>query len=166
MLWGVGNCTLTPLASRPMLPAPLWHSRQSVNTTGRVSIRELAEPCGTWQDMQPSARSGACSKTNGPRLSAWQLMHGSSLALAVSTCRGRAPLAQVGWNDPCGLWQSVQFMKPSFTRCLNGMENWARTFIWQPSHRLVCVFASSFCGVDADQSVRRLAYEQIGKAHV
>ena len=58
-------------------------------------------------------------------------------------------LEQVGAAVPCGLWQSVQFMKPSFTRCLNGMENCARTFRWQPSHKLVCVFASSFCGVAA-----------------
>ena len=43
-----------------------------------------------------------------------------------------AAFRQVGANVPCGLWQSVQFMNPSFTRCLNGIENCARTLVWQP----------------------------------
>ena len=41
--------------------------------------------------------------------------------------RGRWPMLQVGANAPCGLWQSEHSMKPSFTRCLEGMSNCART---------------------------------------
>ena len=41
--------------------------------------------------------------------------------------RGRDAMRQVGSNAPCGLWQSVHWTTPSFTRCLKGMENCART---------------------------------------
>ena len=44
-------------------------------------------------------------------------------------------MRQSGENVPCGLWQSVHCTTPSFTRCLKGMANWARTgrrrFIWR-----------------------------------
>ena len=46
--------------------------------------------------------------------------------------RGFCPIFQVASNEPCGLWQSEHCMKPSFTRCLEGMENCARTVAWQP----------------------------------
>ena len=79
----------TPLPRVPKLPAPLWHSRQTVKTTGRRSSLAFMEPCGLWQVSQPSTRTGGCSKTNGPRLSTWHLMQGVSLLSACSTMRGR-----------------------------------------------------------------------------
>src|SRR5689334_5778560 len=44
-------------------------------------MRGLAEPCGWWQAAQPSSLTGACSKTNGPRLSPWQLMQAGLVGL-------------------------------------------------------------------------------------
>ena len=44
-------------AVRPV-PPPLWHSRQTVKTTGRRSSLWFIEPCGLWQVSQPSARTG------------------------------------------------------------------------------------------------------------
>ena len=126
------DCVGMPCLAVPKLPAPLWHSRQTVKTTGRRSSFALVEPCGLWQVSQPSTRTGACSKTNGPRLSEWHFRQGSSLPSACSTMRGRWPMRQVGANVPCGLWQSEHSMKPSLTRCLKGMENCARTVAWQP----------------------------------
>ena len=38
------------------------------------------EPCGKWQDSQPSMRTAACSNRNGPRLSVWHFRQGSSFA--------------------------------------------------------------------------------------
>jgi hypothetical protein len=46
--------------------------------------------------------------------------------------RGRSPIRHDGEAAPCGLWQSVHATEPSFTRCLYGIENWARTLVWQP----------------------------------
>lgn len=60
------------------------------------------------------------------------LSQGSSLPSDESTIRGRAPIPWFGAAAPWGLWQSEHWITPSFTRCLKGMENCARTFPWQP----------------------------------
>ena len=52
-----------------------WHSRQTKRTSCRVSMRGFADPCGSWHAVQPSRRTGACSKVNGPRLLPWQFRH-------------------------------------------------------------------------------------------
>ena len=67
------------VAGAQVAGAPLWHSRQTVKTTGRRSSFAFIEPCGLWQVSQPSTRTGGCSKTNGPRLSMWHLRQGCSL---------------------------------------------------------------------------------------
>lgn len=45
MLWDA-VCIRDPIPRRPKFPAPLWHSRHSVNTTGRLRSREFVDPCG------------------------------------------------------------------------------------------------------------------------
>src|SRR5262249_7224539 len=114
------DCTNTPRFSRPNVPAPLWHSRQSVNTTGRRSSFELVDPCGRWQASHPSTRTLACSKTNGPRLSTWHFKHGSSLSIAGCSIAELEALRVVievppdrASKVPCGLWQSVHCTTPS-----------------------------------------------------
>ena len=37
--------------------------------------------------------------------------------------RGRALIRHVGAGAPCGLWQSVQVITPSLTRCFEGRLN-------------------------------------------
>src|SRR6185437_784730 len=119
----------SPVPLRPKLPAPLWHSRQSVNTTGRRNSREFVEPCGEWHISHPSTRTGGCSNAKGPRLSEWHFRQASSFAGACATSEGRAAMRQVGANVPCGLWQSEHTMNPVFTGCLKGMEKSAFTFV-------------------------------------
>src|SRR5665811_2369437 len=106
------DCSGTPSLRVPNPVAPLWHSKQSVNTTGRRSSFAFIEPCGLWQVSHPSTRTGACSYTNGPRLSMWHLRHGDSVLSACSIMRGFCPIFQVASNEPCGLWQSEHCMKP------------------------------------------------------
>ncbi|HVO78446.1 MAG TPA: hypothetical protein VMT39_00365, partial [Candidatus Bathyarchaeia archaeon] len=64
-------------------------------TDCRVSMRGLAEPCGSWQLPQPSKRMGPCSNANGPRLSPWQVKQPGSLAANV--------LVSFERTLPCGL---------------------------------------------------------------
>src|SRR5438128_7760446 len=97
------DCTNTPVFWRPKVPAPLWHSRQSVNTTGRRSNFAFVEPCGVWQKSQPSTRTLACSNTNGPRLSTWHFRHGISLSCAGASIAVLVPVFHEGATDPCGL---------------------------------------------------------------
>src|SRR6185312_6403434 len=101
--------------SRPYVPAPLWHSRHIVKTTGRRSSFAFVVPCGTWHASHPSTRTLACSKTNGPRLSTWHRRQGSSLSkprcsmaeFVVFRDVMLVPPPDVLSNEPCGLWQSV-----------------------------------------------------------
>src|SRR5262245_46347915 len=86
----------------------VWHSRQSRLTLLRRSSRGLEDPCGAWQDTQPSVLTGGCSKENGPALSVWQLKQSWSCAAVARNWRVRKP--------PCWLWQLVQLIRPSFTR--------------------------------------------------
>ena len=55
-------------------------------------MRGFAEPCGSWQLPQPSKRTTACSKVNGPRLSPWHWKQPGSLP-AKALRQRRAPAA-------------------------------------------------------------------------
>ena len=59
------------------------------------SMRSLDEPCGSWQVAQFS-RTGVCSNSIGPRISAWQLVQLSLTEFPVL----RALTFAI---DPCGL---------------------------------------------------------------
>lgn len=102
MLW-LDESEGTPVPLRPKLPAPLWHSRQSVNTTGLRKSRELVDPCGEWHISQPSTLTGGCSKAKGPRLSEWHFRQASSLPDSCLTSEGLAAIRHEGANVPCGL---------------------------------------------------------------
>jgi len=94
-----------------------------------------------WQLWQPSSRTGACSKVNGPRLSLWQLKQPGSLALAIRI--------RPGLKLPCGLWQSTQVIAFSGIRCLKGSANEAFTSIWQLWQRVLTstgLRTTRFCG--------------------
>src|SRR5262249_16261143 len=101
ILW-VADCIFMPLPPSGG-DGSLWHSRQSVNTTGRRSSLAFVDPCGWWHVSQPSTLTTRCSKTQGPRLSVWHFRHGLSLPSACCPTYGRLPIRQVGANVPCGL---------------------------------------------------------------
>ena len=50
-----------------------WQRWQSIGMR-TTSMRSFDEPCGSWHVVQFS-RTGACSHSIGPRISAWQLVH-------------------------------------------------------------------------------------------
>ena len=50
---------------------------------------------------------GACSHRNGPRFSAWQLVHASSTVVPT--------FSSLTFVDPCTLWQEVHSSLPSRT---------------------------------------------------
>src|SRR5579862_8470638 len=56
----------------------VWHSRQSKFTWLLNNNRGFDDPCGVWQDMQPSVFTGPCSNAKGPALSVWQLKQTTS----------------------------------------------------------------------------------------
>src|SRR5436190_23877967 len=70
-------------------------------------MRSFDDACGSWQVAQFS-RTGACSYSIGPRISAWQVSHSSPTELPVLS-------ALTFVNEPCGLWHDVQFIFPSRT---------------------------------------------------
>ena len=96
-----------------------------------LSMRSFDEPCGSWQVAQLS-RTGACSHSMGPRISAWQLMQLSSTVLPVRS-------AFTLLIEPCGLWHEEHDILPSRT----GMCATARSVLvtcarWQVAQS--CVF--------------------------
>ena len=54
--------------------------------------------------MLQFSRTGACSQSTGPRISAWQVVHISPTELPLLSA---LPLV----IDPCGLWQVVQLSR-------------------------------------------------------
>ena len=66
------------------------------NGTLATSMRSLLDPCGSWQVVQ-ELLTGACSQSNGPRFSLWQLVQAWSI---VVPARSSFTLA-----EPCVLWQ-------------------------------------------------------------
>src|SRR5581483_306689 len=69
---GVGPLASPATVCRSLgCPVMVWHCWHSIGT-GSTSSVWLLEPCGSWQVRQFS-RTGACSNTNGPRFSAWQV---------------------------------------------------------------------------------------------
>ncbi len=99
-----------------------WHSRQRFATSCRVIIRGLAEPCASWQMVQGSLRTGACSNTNGPRLSEWHWKQLGCCPLARRILR----LMKLPW----GLWQPVQDIAPSGNGWRCGFWKLAHTSMW------------------------------------
>ena len=73
-----------------------------VETPARRSSLAFIDPCGWWQDSQPSTRRGGCSNTNGPRLSAWHLMHGGIVDDGLFGHAGPLPMRQVGERRRAG----------------------------------------------------------------
>src|SRR6188508_2718168 len=83
-----------------------WQRWQSIGIR-TVSMRSLDEPCGSWQVAQFS-RTGACSHSTGPRISAWQVTQLSATELPV-----RSALTLL--IEPCGLWHEEHDILPSRT---------------------------------------------------
>src|SRR5690242_1784551 len=98
----------------------MWHRWQSI-VSFVTSMRLLDEPCGSWHVLHFSA-TGSCSHRNGPRFSAWQLVHDSLTVLPF--------LSRRTFVDPCGLWQELQSIFPSRTgmcaeRCIfDALSGW------------------------------------------
>ena len=70
-------------------------------------MRSFDEPCGSWHVAQFS-RTGACSHSIGPRISAWQLMQLSPTELPTLS-------ALTLLIEPCGLWHDEHDILPSRT---------------------------------------------------
>jgi hypothetical protein len=70
-----GGAVCTPFSVEKLSPDPKWPDPLKWQFQQRLGSfwtrrRLWFDPCGAWQEMQ-SSRTGACSKTNGPRFSAW-----------------------------------------------------------------------------------------------
>ncbi len=83
-----------------------WQRWQSIGMR-TFSIRSLDEPWGSWQVVQFS-RTGACSNSIGPRISAWHVVQLSFTELPTLS-------AFTLLIDPCGLWHDEQVSLPSRT---------------------------------------------------
>src|SRR5512140_1596720 len=102
-------------------------------------MRSLFVPCGSWQVTQAFA-TGACSHRYGPRLSAWQLAHDSSIVLPVLSSRT--------FDDPCTLWHDEHDILSSRTGmwfrryCLLTMLRWqlAQTSTSEAAFRCLAPF--------------------------
>ena len=113
MLWNDGGCEPSVVARRGLE----WHSRQSWSTRARTSRFGLEEPCGSWHVVHLVPVGGEpveCSKTNGPRFSAWQFRHG----LLAGPRELQAPRP----GRPWGSWQDVQSMPAAAGRWANGFS--------------------------------------------
>src|SRR6187397_1024090 len=84
----------------------MWQRWQSIGMR-TTSMRSFDDPCGSWQVAQFS-RTGACSKSVGPRISVWQLVHNSATELPVFKFLTLL-------IDPCGLWHEEHVILPSRT---------------------------------------------------
>ena len=118
----------TPLLRVPKLSAPLWHSRQSVKTTGRRSSLAFIEPCGLVADLAALHAHRRMLVDEGPALIDVAFDAGRfGIQRLLHHARASAPFSRSAAKEPCGLWQSEHCMKPSFTRCFEGIENCAWT---------------------------------------
>src|SRR5436190_17590842 len=113
----------------------MWHRWQSIGMR-TASMRSFDEPCGSWHVVQFS-RTGACSHSMGPRISAWQVTQLSFTELPTLS-------AFTLLIEPCGLWHDEQDILPSRT----GMWATARSVLatcrrWQVAHTSVCVVLTS-----------------------
>src|SRR5262245_36417726 len=113
-----------------------WQRWQSIGSFA-TSIRSLFEPCGSWQLAQFS-RPAARSCRNGPRFSAWQLVHASFSELPT-----RSILTLV---EPCGLWQVAQSILPSRSGMCPDFLTFIASCLWQDSQvcTAVAVFSCAF----------------------
>src|SRR3954454_23016330 len=118
----------------------MWQRWQSIGMR-TFSIRSFDEPCGSWQVAQFS-RTGACSKSIGPRISVWQLVHDSATEFPVF--RFLTLLI-----EPCGLWHDEHDILPSRTgMCATARSVLATCSRWQVAHTSVCVVFTSWCSTD------------------
>ena len=110
-VWQVTHgVTVVEPASSPCTPpaeSGLWHWLHRVAIDGMFSSRGFCVPCGVWQVVQPSALTGACSNTNGPRTSVWHLVH--------TAFESSVDLTLLARKEPCTSWQSVHLTRPSLT---------------------------------------------------
>src|SRR4029077_11775995 len=106
-----------------------------------TSMRSFDDPCGSWQGG-PISRPGACSKSIGPRISVWQLVHSSATELPVF--RFLTLLI-----EPCGLWQELHDILPSRTgMCATARSVLVTCSLWHVAQTSVCVFLTSCRSVD------------------
>ena len=89
MLWE-DDCVGMLLPVRPNPSAPLWHSRQTVKTTGRRRSLAFVEPCGKWHDSHPSTRTGGMFEEERPALVGVASRHGSRSRALIDHPRPRA----------------------------------------------------------------------------
>src|SRR5688500_17044257 len=118
----------------------MWQRWQSIGMR-TVSMRSFDDPCGSWQVVQLS-RTGACSQSTGPRISAWHVVHISPTELPLLSA-----LTLV--IDPCGLWQDVHAILPSRTgMCATARSVLATCARWHVAQSCVCVAFTSWCAAD------------------
>src|SRR6185295_3172945 len=101
-----------------------WQRWQSIGALA-TSMRSLFDPCGSWQLAQFS-RPAACSQTNGPRFSAWQLTHASLIELPTRSSRTLV--------DPCGVWHDVHSILDSRTGMCPDFLLFIASGLWQVTH--------------------------------
>ena len=106
-----------------------------------TSMRSLDEPCGSWQVAQFS-RTGACSKSTGPRISVWQLVQSSATELPYF--RFLTLLI-----EPWGLWHDEHDILPSRTgMCATARSVFATCSRWHLAQTSVCVVLTSWFSTD------------------
>src|SRR4051812_34566695 len=125
-----------------------------------TSIRSLEDPCGSWQVAQFS-RTGACSKSIGPRISVWQLVRDSTTEFPTFS-------ALTLLIDPCGLWHELQDILPSRTgMCATARSVLATWRRWQVAHSCVSVgFTSWLCSDCGLWTLWHVAHETLRAACV
>src|SRR6476620_5846354 len=97
-----------------------------------TSIRSFDDPCGSWQVVQFS-RTGACSHSIGPRISAWHVSHSSLTELPTLS-------ALTLLIEPCGLWHDEHDIEPSRTgMCATARSVLATCSRWQATQTWVSV---------------------------
>src|SRR5262245_48165038 len=102
-----------------------------------TSMRSFDEPCGSWHVAQFS-RTGACSKSVGPRISVWQLVQSSATELPVF--RFLTLLI-----EPCGLWHELHAILPSRTgMCATARSVFVTCKRWQVAQTCVSVGLTSW----------------------
>src|SRR5262245_18949056 len=95
-------------------------------------MRSFEDPCGSWQVAQFS-RTGACSKSTGPRISVWQVMHSSATELPDLS-------AFTLVVEPCELWHDEHAILPSRTgMCATARSVLATCVRWHVAHSWVSV---------------------------
>src|SRR3954464_5486196 len=105
-----------------------------------LSMRSFDEPCGAGQGVQFS-RTGVCSHSVGPRISAWHEVQVSLTVLPIFS-------ALTLLIEPCGLWHDEHDILPSRTgMCATARSVFTTCTRWQVAQTCVSVgLASWLCG--------------------